>query len=195
MTARTLAGRRLACLAVTFLVGGCAAGASPTPAPTTTPAAAVTPVPSRAAADRTYVSGTMTCSIVGEEEPTTTGEHQPGTLYIDCAYQMSDPRVTGTNHAKLASTFVELEAVNGTSNFWASEDTLTAEDGTWTGSGFGSEFVSDPIKPMTLYTNGTAAYEGQGAFAGLTYRVLFARETPLAPGVAYVVSGWIEPSK
>jgi len=136
----------------------------------------------------------MTCKIVGEGEPIATGEYQPGPLYIDCDCAMSDPRVTGTDHYELLATFVELEALNGTSNFWTSKATLTGQGGTWQGTGFGSEFVSEPMKPMTLYTSGTDLYKGQGAFAGLTYRVLFARETPLQPGVPYVVSGWIEPS-
>lgn len=69
-------------------------------------------------------------------------DEQPGTLLIDCDSKMSNPRVTGINHAKLSATFVELEAVNGTSNFWASSDTFAAVGGTWKGSGFGSEFVS-----------------------------------------------------
>ena len=135
----------------------------------------------------------MTCKIVGEEDPTASGQYQPGTLYIDCDHTMSDPRVTGTAHYELSATGVELDAVNGRSNFWAGTSTLEAEGGTWTGSSYGSEFVSDPIKPMTLYTTGTDLYRGQGSFAGLSYRVLFARETPLLPGVPYVVSGWIEP--
>jgi len=136
----------------------------------------------------------MTCKIIGEGEPIASGEYQPGPLYIDCDYVMSDPRVTGTAHYELLATFVELEALNGTSNFWTGKATLTGQGGTWEGTGFGSEFVSEPMKPMTLHTTGTDLYKGQGAFAGLTYRVLFARETLLIPGALYVVSGWIEPS-
>lgn len=98
--------------------------------------------------------------------------------------------MTGTDHHELLVRGGELEAVNGTSNFWISTSTLTGQGGRWTGSGFGSEFVSEPMKSMTLYTSGTVLYEGQGAFAGLTHRVPWARETPLQPGVPYFVSGW-----
>jgi hypothetical protein len=48
-----------------------------------------------------------------------------------------------------------------------------------------------------VFSSGTDLLQGQGAFAGLTYRVLWARERPMsAPGTsAYVVSGWIEPAE
>jgi hypothetical protein len=190
-------GRLLAGLAVTFLLVGCgAAGGGSTAGPATPAAAVATPAatPSPAAADRTYVSGTMTCQMVGEADPTASGEYQPGTLLIDCDCRMSDPRVTGTVHYELSTTGVDLDAVNGRSNFWAGTSTLEAEGGSWTGSGYGSEFVSDAIRSMTLYTTGTDLYEGQGALAGLTYRVMWARKTPLVPGVPYDVSGWIEPA-
>lgn len=187
----------VASVALAGLLSGCATGAtsapSPTPIPTPTPTAMPSPSPS-AASERTYVSGTMTCGIVGEEDPTASGEYQPGTLLIDCACEMSDPRVTGTVHYELAATFVALDAVNGTSNFWSGTSTLEVAGGTWTGSGYGSEFVSDPIKPMTLYTTGADRFEGQGAFDGLAYQMLYARENPLVPGVPYIVSGWIEPA-
>lgn len=198
MSTRANTGRLLAGLAITFLLAGCgAAGGGSTVAPATPEAAVATrsATPSPAVADRTHVSGTMTCQIVGEADPTASGEYQPGTLLIDCDCRMSDPRVTGTVHYELSVTGVDLDAVNGRSNFWASTSTLEAEGGSWTGSGYGSEFVSDAIKSMTLYTTGTDLYEGEGAFAGLTYRLLFARETPLVPGIPYVVSGWIEPAQ
>jgi hypothetical protein len=202
-------GRPLVGLVIALLLTGCATGASPTQAPAsatpsatpTAPIATPTPTPSAAGAaaatDRTYVSGTMGCKIVGGDVPETPGDYRPYPLSIDCAYSMSDPRVSGTAHYELAATFVGLDSVNGTSNFWSSSSTLETAGGTWTGSGFGSEFVSDLIKPNTLYSNGTDLYEGQGAFAGLTYRVLWARERNMAAGglPPYVASGWIEPAK
>lgn len=206
MDAISDAGRVMAGMAVTLLLAGCAAGATGTPgspASAASPSTAVTPTPATSAAgDRTYVSGTMSCRIVGEEDPAATdtamyGDLAPFVGYIDCDYTMSDPRVTGTQHYTLLNTFAGLEAVNGTSNFWTSTSTLETKDGTWTGSGYGSEFVSEPIRPMVLFTSGTDLLEGQGAFAGLTYRVLWARERPMsaAPASEYVVSGWIEPAK
>jgi hypothetical protein len=201
MDAITNIGRLPGALVTALLLAGCAAGANPTaptaPAPSATPTAAFTP----AAPERTYVSGTMSCRGVGEEDPSAAdtdkyGDLAPFVAYIDCDYTMSDPRVTGTEHYTVLITFAGLEAVNGTANFWTSTSTLETKDGRWTGSGYGSEFVSEPVKPMVLFTNGTDLLKGEGALAGLTYRVLWARERPMsaASTAEYAVSGWIEPA-
>ena len=119
MDPRSNTGRRLAGLALGFLLAGCAPGSSPTATPTT-PAPAATP------------------AVAMPAPPSTPGP---------------------------------------------------AEGGTWEGRAVGADYMVDG----RLYTLGANVYEGQGAFAGLTYTSMFFRDRE--KGSAYLVSGWIEPAE
>jgi hypothetical protein len=110
----------------------------------------------------------------------------------ECANTMSDPRVTGTERATCpAVVFINLESESTYANTWYCSDVLTAGGGTWEGPIYGSEFTKD----SHLYSSGSVRFEGRGAFAGLSYRKLYARERPSSDLVPYVISGWIEPAK
>jgi hypothetical protein len=214
MNARTNAGRLLAGLAVGMLLVACSAGGAASTPTTATPDAVATPAvavatpgscPTAApspASDRTYVRGKMTCQIVGGDIHETPGDYTSYPLDLDCSLSMSDARVSGTAHYSTLATFISLEpTLEGTSNYWKSTSTLEAEGGTWTGSGYGSEFVSSLLDPgLTLYSNGTDVFVGQGSFEGLRFVALWSmgRELDLIDprsGYGYRVSGWIEPAQ
>jgi len=198
--------RLFAVLAVTLLLAGCAASASQTtvpgtPAPATpvpatpTPApAASTPTPSAvaiaAAADRTYVSGTMGCEAIKE----TPISERLVRITFDCPFEMSDPRVTGSQPMECDEGFYDLPELPGGVGIWDTcSMVLTGQGGTWKAvAAYGSEFM----KSGTVRTSGTQIYEGQGAFAGLRFVALFSASPELAGlyGDGYHVSGWIEPA-
>ncbi len=120
------AGRLLAGLAVIALLGGCAAGASPSPPPTQSPAAAVTTAPTAtpvptvvptstptaaptpsptlwSSREAAAVTGTLDCGTVtkaGEEQVATPPYTLTGQV-LACKATASDPRVTGTGSFSL----------------------------------------------------------------------------------------------
>jgi hypothetical protein len=166
----------------------------------------VTPAPNQSTPDdRVLVSGEMTCVLVEADvvgtpasAPSPTPEPTPvppGRVSIendqlDCTYQMSDPRVSGTERFDALTSVVELPDLPGLARMWDNVPvTLTAEGGTWKGCTAGSEFVR--MTAARMWTTGSTRYEGQGAFDGLAYTLTFAREARRGDE-PYLVSGWIE---
>ena len=177
------------------------AAAATTPAPATsapaTPAASPSSSPTSsavvtaAATDRTYVSGTMGCDAVKE----TPISERLVRITFDCPFEMSDPRVTGSQPTECDEGFYDLPELPGGVGIWETcSMVLTGQGGTWKAvAAYGSEFMESG----TLRTSGTQIYEGQGAFAGLRFVALFSGSPELARlnGDGYHVAGWIEPAE
>ncbi len=174
-------------MAGSLVLAACGSGAgtaspasgSATPGATATPEATAMPE----ASGQTLVSGSMAC-IVNEFDPEgssyPTAEVLPSGVErqwfdLTCTFTMSDPRVSGTQPYIYLGTLV-----------------LTTAGGTWKGLGMGADYLHEP----TLYTVGHTVYVGEGAYAGLTYTQMWAREVRYpGPNAPYLVSGWIESTK
>jgi len=183
------AGRSLVGLAVILLLAGCAASASPA-SPSSSPASAAATEAAAAATERTYVSGTMGCDAVKE----TPISERLVRLTFDCPFEMSDPRVTGSQPTECDQGFYDLPELPGGVGIWETcSMVLTGQGGTWKAvAAYGSEFM----KSSVVRTSGANIYEGQGAFAGLRFVALFSASPELDRlngGEGYLVSGWIEP--
>jgi hypothetical protein len=207
--------RRLAGLAsIAVLLAGCAATAAGTPAPASPSSEATSPSPAAtsgpaaaspsaapsAATGRTLVSGRMVCQFLERAadaspfpSPTTFPHGLVREWYdLDCWYFMSDQRVSGDNEYLYDAIEQELKDLPAVVSIW--EDipmVLTNQGGTWKGRGTGLDY----IHADTVYTLGYATYEGQGAYAGLTYTLQFSRKLTTMTNEPYLVSGWIEPAK
>lgn len=193
MNVHANAGRPLVGLAIILLLAGCAASASPA-SPSQSPSAlAVATEAAAAATERTYVSGTMGCDAV-EETPIEGVEHIVR-LTFDCPFEMSDPRVTGSQPMECDEGFYDLPELPGGVGIWVTcSMVLTGQGGTWTAvEAYGSEF----LKSGDLRVSGANIYEGQGAFEGLRFVALFSASPELARlyGDGYHVAGWIEPAE
>ena len=189
-------------LAACGSIGGGAEATTPisaTQAPATSAASrspsalAVATGSASAAAERTYVSGTMGCTVV-TETPIEGVEHVVR-LTFDCPFAMSDPRVTGSGPMECDQGFYDLPELPGGVGIWETcSGVLTGQGGSWEiVSAYGSEFMKSGI----LRTSGTQIYQGQGAFEGLRFVALFSASPELARlyGDGYHVSGWIEPAE
>lgn len=135
------------------------------------------------------VSGTFDCGV---ENGTETREGQ-FTIYrgtITCDVTMSDPRVSGREAGDITIVYLKDKRGKLVIDKWWGTTTLTNDGGTWRSvSAWGSEYTHAGV----LRSSGTTLYIGEGAYAGLTYRQLFAQGVPEAD--AYIASGWIEPAK
>jgi hypothetical protein len=160
-------------------------GVSPS---SSSPASAVA---TAATANRTYVSGTMGCDAV--KETPIEGVEKTVRITFDCPFEMSDPRVTGSQPMECDEGFYDLTDLLGGVGVWDTcSMVLTGQGGTWKAvAAYGSEFM----KASTLRTSGAQIYEGQGAFEGLRFVALFSGSPELARlyGDGYHVAGWIEP--
>ncbi len=176
--------------------GGGAGTASPAIA-AATPEATATPE----ANGRTLVSGEMACTdndLDPAGSPYPTAEVLPSGVErqwfdLTCTFTMSDPRVSGTQPYIYLGTVVDVPDLPGGTILWDSVPlVLTTAGGTWKGVGMGVDYLHEP----TLYTVGHTVYEGEGAYAGLTYTQMWAREVRYpGPNAPYLVSGWIESTK
>ena len=195
-------------MAATLALAACGssagAAAAATPAPATqapaTPVASPLPSPSAvptaslaAAAERTHVSGTMGCEAV--KETPIEGVEKTERITFDCPFEMSDPRVTGSQPMECDEGFYDLTDLPGGVGVWDTcSMVLTGQGGTWKAvAAYGSEFM----KFSVLRTSGAQIYEGQGAFEGLRFVALFSASPELRQlyGDGYHVSGWIEPMR
>lgn len=171
--------RLLTCLSIVALVAGCTAAPG-----------SGSPLPS-SFADRVPVTGaTKDCGLQDLRTTDTSGGVQTQTATLHCTYEMSDPRVSGLEEAKLTMHWVQ--GANPEVDYYLVEDdVLTNDGGTWRGSGWGSEYNDES---GDWYTTGTSLFVGEGGYAGLSYRMLLAREGLALAGRPYMVSGWIEPT-
>lgn len=162
------------------LVAGCGlAGSAASPS--------ASPLPSPFA-DRVNVSGAATCGLTTIRTTETTPSLETQTATLHCTYEMSDARVSGSEDAQLTMHWV-TSLDNEVDYYLVEGDVLTNDGGTWRGSGWGSEYTD---VSGALYTGGFARYLGEDGYAGLSYRIMLARET--GPGQPYIVAGWIEPA-
>lgn len=174
---------------------GGSSGAASSASASATPEATATPE----ASGRTLVSGSMACSDNDDPEgsPSPTPEVLPSGVErqwfdLTCTFTMSDPRVSGTERYVYLGTVVDVPDLPGGTILWDSVPlVLTTAGGTWKGVGMGADYFHEP----TLYTVGHTVYEGEGAYAGLTYTQMWAREVRSSLAEPYLVSGWIEPTK
>lgn len=191
----TMRRMRAACAAVVMCL---ALGGLPALAQEAGPSPSLPP-PSEAGG-RTLVSGSMSCQLHGEpgpgESPYPTPQEFPSGVVrewfdLTCTYTMSDPRVSGTERYSYLGTVVDVPDLPGGTVLWDSEPlVLTTADGTWKGVGMGVDYLHEP----TLYTVGYTVYEGQGAYSGLRYLLMWSRGTRNWSD-PYLVSGWIEPAE
>ena len=185
-------------MAGSLVLAACGSGAG-TASPASgsaTPGATATPE----ASGRTLVSGSMAC-IVNEFDPEgspyPTAEVLPSGVErqwfdLTCTFTMSDPRVSGTQPYIYLGTVVDVPDLPGGTILWDRVPlVLTTAGGTWKGVGMGVDYFHEP----TLYTVGYTVYEGEGAYAGLRYTQMWAREVRSSLAEPYLVSGWIEPKK
>jgi hypothetical protein len=154
------------------------------------------------ASGRTHVSGKAICVLnepAADATPapeTTEPVVGPGQVYrelddLTCTYTMSDPRVSGTERYLYRGAYLNIPQLPGAAILWDSVPlVLSTPGGTWKGVGMGVDSFHDP----TLYTLGYTVYEGEGAYAGLTYTLMWARERH-SFGEPYLASGWIEPKE
>lgn len=180
MGGMTSALRKVAILMLSALLAGCTGGG---PAPPTATATESSP-----ANARVLVSGTQDCSIDDDTTETTQGLVTTIVGTLRCTDVMSDPRVSGADVGTVTLVYADLP--NLEIDRWSVEMTITTDGGVWHGTGWGSEFWDDA---GGLRTSGTILYIGEGAYEGLSYRVLIA-QSPEWELTHYIMSGWIQPA-
>lgn len=176
------------------------AGASIAPTVTTAPvASAVEPTPRESfpdfptlppAAERVVVYGNLDCGI----ENISQANEGETTVYrgtLVCRHQMSDPRVSGLEESDMTVVYLQTPGLEMDKWIYPT-GRLTNDGGTWRASGWGSEFWDE--EGENLRTSGTSYYLGEGGYAGLVYRLLYAQGPETAP-YGYLAAGWIEPAE
>lgn len=180
--------------AMVAIVAGCAAGSTPSspPAPSDAVSAAVSPSPADASA-RVMFSGTLDCGFPDGLKEISDGPITTYTGTIECTYVASDPRASGTESGVM--TMVELNLPTYHVNKWFSRSDsglgITNAGGSWRNTEVFGADVWDPTG--TPRTTGTAAYLGEGGYAGLRMRLLYAQGSS-EPVDGYILVGWIEPA-
>ena len=135
--------------------------------------------------DAVVVIGTGQCSMRN-----TGFEEIDGVFYVtevfSCADTMSDPRVTGTQDFVSVTKYVD----ENTGGIWFAEEmTLTTDEGTWRGTGWGIvdlEGVLPWAEGLWPFNYGEAHYTGEGPYEGLEYHYFVAGSNNQA-----AVTGWI----
>ena len=166
-----------------YIIAGWIAPAAP---PMTTPSASV--ASPAVTAERVLFSGALDCGFPDGLKETTEGQITTYTGKIACTLAMSDPRASGEEVGEITMAYLKLPGYE--IDKWTGATTLTNAGGSWRGTAFGSDFWDET---GVARTTGTAGYVGEGGYAGLTMRFLFAQGPGL--GDAYIVAGWIEPAK
>ena len=187
MNARDTAGRLLFGLTVMALLGGCAAGASPTPAPATpmnapsaavaTPAPAPTPTASAAGpmtfGPVTVVTGTESCPGLNPDwtrDPNGTWHVRDQT--VECIDSTDDPRVSGTHTATWnMDVWGALDQGAGAGVQWGAVR-LENAGGAWEGQLSGVASLPGRGDIIVIW------YKGTGGYAGLAYFELLSGSDP-----------------
>jgi hypothetical protein len=158
--------------------------------PTSSAALSSTPVPP----ERTLFSGILDCGFPDGLAETTEGQITTYTGKIACSMSVSDPRASGEYEGQITMVYLDMPGYT-IDKWWASGEEparLTNAEGSWRSTeAFGSEFWDETD---AVRTTGTEGYIGEGAYAGLTMRTVFAQGT-LEAVDAYIVVGWIEPTE
>jgi hypothetical protein len=199
--------RLVGVVAVTLLLGGCAAGASPTAAPATptpfvTPEVAAVTTPSPTAAPtataalpspqptNVYDAATVVDIHIEEPECVTKPEEAPSTTYVNgvrqmrdggrhCRYDTADPRFSGWSDI-VANSDCYL-ADHSRCIRWGTER-IPGPDGDWAGSFLGGQLGGGIRFNFEVL-------EGSGAYAGWTY-VSYMNMAALG-GEEWVIDGFI----
>jgi hypothetical protein len=178
----------MAGLAVVALLGGCAAGASPspTPPPTETLEPSATPLPSPIAWGKAVlVRGLENCgAAAGTFSTDVSGSTHASGGILHCTERANDPRVSGD----VTGTF-DFDGWGGSVSSGAEVFTGTVvlknDEGTWKGRYTGI-YTSETGDLWSIW------YTGTGAYAGLSYYEWI--EEPLGSLVTfYPVTGLIFP--
>jgi hypothetical protein len=139
--------------------------------------------------ERVTVFGNLDCGI----QDITEAKEGQTTVYhgkLVCVHQMSDPRVSGREEDDMTVVYLDIPTLNV--DKWSyPTGTLSNAGGTWRASGWGSDFWDENDQ---LHTSGTSYYVGEGGYAGLVYRLLYAQGPETEP-YAYLAAGWIEPMR
>lgn len=174
MFAHRVAGRLVSGLAALTFVGGCAAGASPSPA--------VSPSgPAATDAGVASVRAEVTCSVTTRTSRTE-GANEIYLEHFSCTFDATDPRLDGQVEGDVTATF---EPASATAARWEGTFTLTNEGGSWRGQEEGALAIWPGSSSPYNYGQGT--YTGAGGYEGLTYHYLIA-----GGNQGLVASGWIE---
>jgi hypothetical protein len=199
-----MAARLLAGLAVTLLLAGCAAGASPTPlpaspTPTSVPSAPVpAPTPTQTEAPTATATATPTAASYGPVTVVTGTDACPGLdpdwkidpdgtthvrdLAVECIDVTNDPRVTGTATGTWSiDVWGNPNLAVGTGVQWGTMR-LVNDGGTWEGKLSGVAALPEPGDTIVIW------YTGAGGYAGLTYFQLITGHAP-----AWEIYGQIYP--
>lgn len=183
MDARGKAGRLLVGVVITFLVGGCSAGVSPSPSaspsvspspapPSPTPSGATSLSPSPATSGPltfgpvSVVTGTNTCSTMDWTVTTDPdGTHHVRNGTVDCITKTDDPRVSG-RHLDPGTVGFDLWGDPDAGRFslvqWATVR-LENDGGAWEGQLSGIASLPGWGDIITIW------YRGTGEYAGLSY--------------------------
>lgn len=187
--------RTAVAILVALALASCSGGTATSSLPTATATTQTTPTPSVASlapsGERTLFSGSADCGFPGGLEETTEGEITTYRGRITCTVRTSDPRASGEETGEI--TMVYLDTPGFEANKWWSSGpwTFTTAEGTWRGTeAFGADVWDEA---GAVRTTGTERYVGEGIYADLAMRTLFAQGTS-EPGRAYIVVGWIEPA-
>lgn len=170
----------LSAMGLALTLAACASG-SPSVSP-------VSEKPSPDAGARVAVTGSAAC---GNQltEVSSDGELTVFQGSLTCTYTLSDPRVSGDEVSDMTVVYFERGDFK-IDKWYYPTGTLTNEGGTWRASGWGSEFWDDTD---AIHTSGTSVYVGEGAYAGLVFRTIYAQGAGISgSGIEYIVAGWIE---
>lgn len=201
MAARWSLGRLFTGLCVVSLLVASLAD-SPSPTAGADPSPSLSPLPSSGGppgrdptsyppdAAGVVVTGSLSCGV-DLTESSTKGGITTYTGPLTCTHSMSDPRVSGTEVSDLTVVWTDQPGLVIDEWFYPT-GTLTNDGGSWRASGWGSEFWDEN---EAIHTSGTSVYIGEGAYAGLVYRLLYAQGAGIGGDeVEYIAAGWIEPA-
>ena len=165
--------------------------ASPSPSPSASAAATAT---ASAATERTYVSGTMGCDTV-KETPIEGVEHTVR-LTLDCPFEMSDPRVTGSGPMECDEGFYDLTDLPGGVGVWDTcSGVLTGQGGSWK-IGLRLRQRVHEVRHSPHQRNQRLRGPGRVRWPSLRDALFSASpELKRLYGESYHVAGWIEPTE
>jgi hypothetical protein len=169
---------------LTLMLAACAGTSASAPT--------ATPGPSSDLGDRVPVIGTAACGN-DLSEVSSDGGLTVMRGPLTCTYAMSDPRVSGDELSDMTVVYLKRADLEIDKWFYPTGK-LTNAGGTWRASGWGSEFWDDA---GAIHTSGTSLYVGEGAYAGLVFRAIYAQGGEISgpSGIEYIVAGWIEPAQ
>ena len=138
----------------TLLIAGCGDDGSEETAVESSPFPSVP-------ADAVYVDGTAVCELSDDGVDLDDPEEGPGGFLAVCEFDMSDPRVNGTERH---DRFRFLAQSSGGAVWLVEDATIVNDQGTWRGT---AQAADDGLP------TGEAHYVGEGAYEGLEFHYYF----------------------